>query len=331
MDVAVFVVDGVGDLGLAAVLEVFNTANSLTGESESASEPWRVHTVALGTSVRSGHGHLIPTVPLDRMPDDIGPIIVPAVLAMDADAVVDLIAAPTNRPVLDRIAAAHSAGTPLAAACSGTFFLAEAGVLDGVPATTSWWLSPAFRRRYPRVDLDEGRILCRAGRIATAAAALAHVDLALATVATHSPAQAELAARLLLAGHGGEQREYIVPRVIARGNSLVAAFERWVREHIAEQFRITDAARELGVTVRSLQRATQSEIGMSPRDFVNEIRLERATRLLRSTDATVETIAARVGYLNAGTLRSLFRRRRGRSIAEVRASALAWQDRALAQ
>ena len=165
------------------------------------------------------------------------------------------------------------------------------------------------------------------GHIATAAAALAHLDLALATVAGHSPAQAERAARMLLAGSGGEQRDYIVPQVIARGNSLVAAFERWVRGHIAEQFLITDAARELGVTVRSLQRATQAEIGMSPRDFVNEIRLERATRLLRTTNATVETVAARVGYLNAGPLRGLFRRRRGRSIAEVRATPMAWQDR----
>ncbi|MBV7702581.1 helix-turn-helix domain-containing protein [Nocardia nova] len=327
MDVAIFVVDGVGDLGLAAVLEVFNTANLLVDDPELEPEPWRVHTVALGGSVRSGHGHLIPTTPLAEVPADIGPIIVPAVLAMDADAVVDLIAAPANRPVLERISQAHLAGTGLAAACTGTFFLAEAGVLDGLPATTSWWLGPAFRRRYPNVDLDEGRILCRSGHIATAAAALAHLDLALATVAGRSPAQAERAARMLLAGSGGEQRDYIVPQVIARGNSLVAAFERWVRGHIAEQFRITDAARELGVTVRSLQRATQAEIGMSPRDFVNEIRLERATRLLRTTNATVETVAARVGYLNAGTLRSLFRRRRGRSIAEVRATPLTWQDR----
>ncbi|WP_227984282.1 helix-turn-helix domain-containing protein [Nocardia spumae] len=328
MDVTVVVVDGVGDLGLASVLEVFNTANGLVDDLEVDPEPWHVHTVGVGTSVRSGHGHLVPTVPLSRAPTDIGAIILPAVLAADADAVLDLVDTPANQPVLESISRAAANGSQLSAACTGTFFLAEAGALDGICATTSWWLAPAFRRRYPKVDLDEGRILCRSGHIVTAGAALAHLDLALSIVATRSPAQAERTARMLLAGSGGTQREFIVPQVVARGNPLVAAFERWVRDHIAQQFHIADVARELGVTVRSLQRATHAEIGMSPRDFVNEIRLERATRLLRTTTLTIDTVAARVGYLNAGTLRGLYRRRRGRTIAEVRSSPLSWEDSA---
>ena len=326
MDVAVFVVDGVADLGLACILEVFNTANALVGDPEVDPEPWRVHTVSVGTSVRSGHGQLIPATPLEQLPVDLGPMILPAVLADSAEAVVELIGAPANRRILERIVEADAAGAQLAAACTGTFFLAEAGVLDGLPATTSWWLGPAFRHRYPKVELDEARTLCRSGHIATAGAVLAHLDLALSIVAQRSPAQAERAARIMLAGSSGRQRDFIVPQVIARGNSLVAEFERWVREHIAEQFQITDAARALGVTIRSLQRATHAETGMSPRDFVNEVRLERATRLLRTTTLTVDTVATRVGYLNAGTLRGLFRRRRGRTIAEVRASPLVWEN-----
>ncbi len=326
MDVAVFIVDGVADLGLACVLEVFNTANALVGDLEVEPEPWRVRIVSLGASVRSGHGQLIPATPLAELPVDPGPMILPAVLAENAAAVVDLIGAPVNRRVLERIVEADAAGAQLAAACTGTFFLAEAGVLDGLPATTSWWLGPAFRHRYPKVELDEARTLCRSGNIATAGAVLAHLDLALSIVAQRSPAQAERAARTMLVGSSGRQRDFIVPQVIARGNSLVAEFERWAREHIAEQFQIADSARALGVGVRSLQRATIAETGMSPRDFVNEVRLERATRLLRTTTLTVDTIATQVGYLNAGTLRGLFRRRRGRTIAEVRASPLVWES-----
>lgn len=89
----------------------------------------------------------------------------------------------------------------------------------------------------------------------------------------------------------------------------------------------TDRAAEftdLGVTERSLQRATQAELGMSPRDFVNDIRLEHAAFLLRTTSLPLEAIASRVGYLNAGTLRGLVRRRRGMTIAQLRATPLAW-------
>ncbi|MBB5912833.1 transcriptional regulator GlxA family with amidase domain [Nocardia transvalensis] len=324
MDVAVLAVDGVADFGLAAVLEAFHTANLLLGELDSAPEPWQVRVVSTGTSVRSGHGQLVPTTPLPELPGDIGLLVVPAVLITDADGLIDLVSSAPSRGVLERISAAERDGAHLAAACTGTFYLAESGVLDGIPATTSWWLGPAFRRRYPRVELDEERILCRAGQVTTAAAVLSHIDLALAVIAAQSPALAELVSRFFLVGD--RRVQVAIPELVARGDSLVAAFERWVRDSIAEQFRIADAAAALGVTVRSLQRATQAEIGMSPRDFVNEIRLERATHLLRNTTLTVDAVAARVGYLNPGTLRSLFRRRRRRSLAEVRASPLSWEE-----
>lgn len=325
MEVAVSIVDGVADFGFAAVLETFNMANALLPELESPPAPWRVHTTSLGSSVRSGHGHLVPTTPLDDLSGEIDLMILPAVGVLDAEGLVDLVSAPVNRALLERISLVQHSGAHLAAACTGTFFLAEAGVLDGLEATTSWWLGPTFRRRYPRVDVHEGRTLCRASGVTTAGASLSHLDLALSLITPTSPALAELIARYLVIGDRGTQLEYAIPEVIARGDSLVASFERWVREHIADPFAIADAARCLGVTARSLQRATQAELGMSPTDFVDEIRLERATRLLRTTSLTVAAIAARVGYRNAGTLRALFRRRRDRSVADVRASAMSWE------
>ncbi|WP_433680925.1 GlxA family transcriptional regulator [Nocardia sp. CA-119907] len=324
MDVAVFVQDGVADLGLTAVLETFATANGLRGELETAPEPWRVHMVSDGGQVRTAHGFLAQTTPMTQLPDDIGLMVVPASRVLDADGLIGLVSAPANRPVLQLMTRAYESGAHLAAACTGTFYLAEAGVLDGAVATTSWWLGPAFRRRYPRIDLDESRILCRADRLTTAAATLSHIDLALSLIAAQSPTLAELTSRYLVVGDRRNQLDSAIPEVVARNDSLVAAFERWVRDHIAEQFLIADAAQRLGVTERTLQRATQAEIGMSPRDFVHEVRLERATKLLRTTTLTIEAIAVKVGYLNAGTLRGLFRRRRGRSIAEVRASRLSW-------
>ncbi|MEU2176763.1 MULTISPECIES: GlxA family transcriptional regulator [Nocardia] len=324
MDVVVFVVDGVADFGYAALLETFNTANAVRAELPGSPEPWRVRSASFGATVRSGHGNTVPTIPLDELGDDFELMIVPAVNVLEAAALVDLVSAPASRPVLDRLIAARDRGAHLAGACTGTFFLAEAGVLDGSPATTSWWLGPSFRRRYPRVDLDEGRTLCRGRGVSTAGAALSHMDLALSLIAAKSPALAERAMRYLAVGAGRPQREFIVPEIIARGDSVTAAFERWVRAHLGENFRIAHAARAIGVTERSLQRATHAELGMSPTEFVHDIRLERAVHLLRTTSLTVDAVAAKVGYLNAGTLRGLFRRRRGMSISEIRMTRLSY-------
>ncbi|MEV0107743.1 AraC family transcriptional regulator [Nocardia sp. NPDC050799] len=113
--------------------------------------------------------------------------------------------------------------------------------------------------------------------------------------------------------------------MVARGSSLIAGYERWVRDHLSEQFLIATAARELGVTERSLQRAPRAALGMSPKDFADDIRLDRATRLLRSGGLTVGSVAREVGCLNASALRTLARRRRGLSLAEIRTHRLPWE------
>lgn len=324
MNVTIFVVDGVADFGFTALLETFATANALREKLGAPPEPWQVRVAALGTGIRTGHGHTVPTVALDDLPDDPGLLLVPAVNVLGAEALIRLVSAPENAAVLERIRGIHAAGAPLGAACTGTFLLAEAGVLNESRATTSWWLGPSFRRRYPRVRLDESATLCRGDRVTTAGAVLSHLDLALSFVHAQSPALAELVGRYMAAGNRKSQADFAVPEIVAAGDSLTAAFERWVREHIGEGFRISHAAAELGVTERSLQRATQAELGRSPRDFVDDIRLERAAHLLRTTTQTVDTVAARVGYLNGGTLRNLVRRRRGMSMAEFRAAGPAW-------
>jgi transcriptional regulator GlxA family with amidase domain len=266
----------------------------------------------------------VPTVPLSEVSAPFDAVAVAAVSVFEPGPLVELVSDPGNAWLLDRIRSAHAHGVHLAAACTGTFFLAESGVLDGSPATTSWWLGASFRGRYPGVDLDERSIVCHGDGITTAGASLSHMDMALSLVYRTSPELAERARRYLAIEDRTSQADYIIPEVVARGNPLIVGYERWVREHISDQFLITTAARELGVTERSLQRATRAALGMSPKDFADDIRLDRATGLLRTTGLTVEAVAREVGYVNASALRALARRRRGMSLAEIRATRAPW-------
>ncbi|HVT66932.1 MAG TPA: helix-turn-helix domain-containing protein [Trebonia sp.] len=317
MRVAVFAVDGMFDSGLTMVLDILGAANVLSARTGLAAPPIEVQVTGPGTSARTGNGLVLATTPWQQVaadPPDVA--VMPAVGLRPPEEIVDAVSG--QHGVLRAITVLTDSGSGMAAACSGTFFLAEAGILDGLTATTSWWLGPAFRSRYPRVDLDESRTLAIAGNVTTAGAAFAHLDLALSLVHRVSPVLSDLTARYLVLGDRPAQATAALPALLAAGNPTVAAFERHVREHLAGPVRVGDAARVIGVSERTLQRATAATLGMSPVRFVQEVRLEQAVHLLRTTTQTPDAIAAAVGYADAGTLRSLVRRRRNTTLAALR-------------
>jgi transcriptional regulator GlxA family with amidase domain len=315
MDVAVLAVDGCFDSGLSAVVDILGTANALRGHLDSPGPPFAVSFVGLADTVRTGNGLLVHTTPLDRLDTRIELLVMPALGVKTPAEIVDTV---REHPSLDLIRSVRSAGAELAGACTGTFFLAEAGVLDGLAATTSWWLGPQFRSRYPAVHLDETRTLAREDRITTAGAAFAHIDLALALVQQHSPALADLTARYLLIGDRPSQAAFAMPALLARDDPTMAAFESWVRPRLSSSIRIAAAAQAIGVSERTLQRATAAMLGMSPLEFVHELRLDEATFLLRNSALSADAVALAVGYRDANALRAVVRRRRHSTVAALR-------------
>ena len=306
--------DGVFDSGLSIVLDVLGTANEL-GRTLPNAAAFELTAVGTGSEVRTGYGLRLGTTPLAELPDRPELVAVPALGEKDPATLVDAV---RGHPALPWLAELAAAGIPLAAACTATFLFGEAGILDGRSATTSWWLGSAFRRRYPAVRLDESQILTRAGHLTTAAAAFAHIDLALSIVADSSPALAEQVARYLVASPRSLQSAFVMPAVLTRSDPVLTAYESWVRAHLAEPIKVGRAARAIGVSERSLQRATAAQIGMSPIQLVHHIRIEHAVHLLRTTHRSMQSITTAVGYRNVSTLRTLMRRHGNTTPAEVR-------------
>jgi transcriptional regulator GlxA family with amidase domain len=209
-------------------------------------------------------------------------------------------------------------GARIAAACIGTFVAAESRVLDGETATTTWWLAPFFRQRYPRVRLDEKRMLVPSGRVLTAGAALSHMDMALWLIRQVSPVLAETTARYLIVDSRPSQSAYAISDHLAQTDRLVQRFERWSRECLADGFSLERAARAVGTSKRTLTRRIKNVLGRSPLAYFQDLRIERAVHLLRTSRDTVETIAAAVGYADGVALRNLVRRKLGRGIREIR-------------
>ncbi|MGC1783494.1 MAG: AraC family transcriptional regulator, partial [Acidobacteriaceae bacterium] len=115
-------------------------------------------------------------------------------------------------------------------------------LLNGEEATTTWWLAPLFRQRYPLVRLDESRIVIQSNAVVTAGAALSHLDLALALIRRASPELANLTAKYLVVDARTSQVVYSIPDQLAHDDPLVRQFERWARGRLAEGFSLNQAA-----------------------------------------------------------------------------------------
>jgi transcriptional regulator GlxA family with amidase domain len=317
MRIVMAAIDGMFDSGLSAIMDVLGASNALSTRDGGA-PPFSVTVVGAGSQIRTGNGLSLATVPVGELSHEADLLLMPAVGLQEPEQVVAAVREPANAWVLDLAAASAGSGASLAAACSGAFFPAESGTLDGRRATTSWWLGPAFRGRYPAVAVEDSRTLIQDGCATTAGAAFAHIDLALWVVQRRSPELADLVARYLLIGDRPSQAAFALPTQLAQADPLLAAFERWARAHLADPPPLAQAARTLGVSMRTLQRTAQAVLGRSPLDFIQDIRLDEATFLLRTTALSAEAIAGRVGYRNVGTLRELVRRRRGSSLEALR-------------
>jgi transcriptional regulator GlxA family with amidase domain len=318
MKITVLALQGVFDTGLSSVLDTFATANELAQAQRLPVPRFQVRVAAVRRQVRTALGLSVPVQPVDPR-DRPDWVVVPAPGTKMPDA---LLAALDRRDVRDaalQLRAWHAGGARIAAACIGGFVLAESGLLDGHDATTSWWLGPLFRQRYPGVRLDETRMLVPSGDFVTAGAAIGHLDLALWLVRQASPELAAVAARYLIVDARPSQAPYIIPDHFQHADPLVERFERWARGRLAEGFSLEDAARALSTSKRTLQRRLEAVLGKSPLSYFQDLRVEHAVHLLRTSRAGIEAIAAQVGYADGVTLRTLLRRRLGRGVRELRA------------
>ena len=317
MKIHILALDGVFDSGLATVLDAFGVANTVAEMTGVSSLRFETRVVGLRKSITTaqGLGMAVAVAAKAERPDV---VVMPAISNIQPEPLMKALAGGEVSEAGASLRKWSEGGAVISTACVGTFVLAEAGLLDGEEATTTWWLAPLFRQRYPKVRLDETRLIVPSNRVVTAGAALGHLDLALTLIRRASPELASLTAKYLVADIRTSQAAYRISDHLVHADPLVRKFERWAREQLAGGFSLDEAAAVLGTSKRTLARRVQSVMGKSPLAYFQDLRIERAVYLLETSEASVDQIAAEVGYSEGVTLRVLLRRKLGRGVREIR-------------
>jgi transcriptional regulator GlxA family with amidase domain len=217
-----------------------------------------------------------------------------------------------DRRVLRTVRRLASASRRVASVCSGSFVLAEAGLLAGRRATTHWSSCDLMARRYPDVTVEPDPIFVRDGDVWTSAGVTAGIDMALAMVEEDVGRNValEVARRLVvfLKRPGGQtQFSAQLAGQLAERQPL-QALQGWIADNLDADLTVEHLAAKVAMSPRNFSRAFRAEAGVTPARFVERVRVDAARRHLEDTNASVEEISTRCGFGTAETMRRTFLR-----------------------
>lgn len=205
----------------------------------------------------------------------------------------------------------HKGGAVVASYCTGSYLLAEAGLLDGRIATTHWAKAADFGRRYPRVVLRANEVVTEQDRIFCSGAVTSFLNLALRLVERLvDPQLAATTAKALLIDTNRISQASYATLLTEHGHTdrLVARAQRRMEATLREGLRLSELAAFLAVSERTLHRHFKQAVGEAPLEYLQKLRIEVAKRLLEAGQISVYDVSQRVGYGDISAFRQLFKR-----------------------
>lgn len=303
--VAVVAVDEVIAFDLSTPIEVFGWARDAGGQPA-----YRV--MVCGEVSAAGPMTLVPEHGLDAL-QSADTIVVPGSRSPERL---------QSPQILAALRAAHREGKRMASICVGAFTVAQAGLLDGRVATTHWEAAALFRALYPDVDLTPESMFREQDGIHTSAGAAAGLDLCLELIRRdHGGRVAADAARhaVMPLHRDGGQAPFIDSHVDTAGADM-HELTAWLSGRIDQPISLGEIAAHASVSIRTLNRRFQEQLGCSPMAWVMDARVKHAKDLLAASSAPVESVAYAAGFGSPTNFRTQFKRAVGVSPQAYRRS-----------
>ncbi len=223
--------------------------------------------------------------------------------------------------IAEQIVAFYEQGKRIVSFCSGSFLIAQLGLLNGVKATTHWRYANKFQQRFSQVKYVDNVLYTQSDTLFCSAGSAAGLDLALEIVRQdfgHERAN-QVARRLVISPHrSGGQAQY-VETPMPESNSVFSNTLDWALQRLDNALVVDDLAEQANMSRRSFDRHFRATIGMSPKVWLNQQRVHRAKQILEKENVNMEKLARIVGFDNAITLRFNFNKYVGISPSQYQA------------
>lgn len=228
---------------------------------------------------------------------------------------------PQNDPLYGWIREHYSHRTPVGTMCSGTFLLAETGLLDDRVATVNWHFARMFKECYPRVRLKPELIMSEDDGLICTGATTAMFHLALYMINLFgSPELAAVCSKVLLVDPSRHsQTPYMITDFDKRhGDTAILKAQFQMEARFSETLQIDTLAEDTGLSPRHFKRRFKQATGASPLAYLQRVRIEQAKQRLETTRDSMNEITWQIGYEDSSSFRRLFKKFTGLAPREYR-------------
>ncbi|BBB30407.1 GlxA family transcriptional regulator [Neptunomonas japonica] len=312
--------DGCQASGITSPFDVFNVINTLWKQQCGEADLYQCRLVSVsGESITCSNGMRVMSDATLAEVTDADLIIIPGIHHYDVDTLLNKLKALDKECAWLKLQAEK--GVTITANCSGVFVLAQTGMLNEYEATTAWWLTELFSKRYPSVKLRGDQLLVKSANTFTTGSMTANLGVMLQIVEQQVGRQlAQSCARTMLidAGQNFASPYFFMQNQSDHQDSLILAVESRLQQEIALPLDVERLAGLHSVSVRTLSRRFKKANDMSISDYFQHLRLEYTKLLLETTSLSIEQVVERVGYSSQSSLLRLFKQRLGLSPSRYR-------------
>lgn len=301
--IAVLALDGAYQSSVSTWVDAVSLAGRGVDAMFEAAHPMRTHLRLLSVNGRAAVSAARRPIEVDggiATPETYRICHLPAFEVADESALLERLARVDD--VCDWLQRQREGRALISASGAAVFVLARAGLLNDGAASVPKPLTALFRRLHPRVRVDARASVVEHRGVLSAATLAAEWQLVTRLIeGALSPHLASWLATTTGLRRDPGDHPYL------SDDPVVAGAQFWLGERFAENFKISDLARDLSVSHPTLIRRFSRALGETPRDYAQRLRVEAAKRMLVTTQHPVSVIGAMVGYADARAFRTLFR------------------------
>jgi transcriptional regulator GlxA family with amidase domain len=215
----------------------------------------------------------------------------------------------------------YKAGTELASICVGSFLLAATGLLDGRRATTNWLFADMFRKHYPRVILEDDKVIVDQGKIYTCGGAFSFTTFMIYLIEKFCGHDVAITASkiLMINVHQQPQTSFSIFQFQTNhADEAIARVQQYMEKNYNKSITMTQMAGISSMSPRNLIRRFEQATSNTPLEYLQRFRIENAKKMLENRNDGIEQVAMKCGYEDMSFFRKVFKRHVGMTPSEYK-------------